>query len=299
MGLNESELSRFVAVVEAGSVAKAARELGMPRETLSRQLSRIEGRLAVRLLHRTTRKLTPTDAGQELYRRAVPIVAAIEEAAAAVRQHDGVPRGTLRVSVPAGIGSILADVIVAYQERYPQVIVQVLSTGRYVDLVAEGYDLALRAGTLRDGSLVARVLDRSRVIAVAAPAYLERHGEPTDVDQLPEHRCLAGFTPDEKPRKTWPLIAGGTVDIAPYLICNDLFVLRAAALAGHGIACLPEGIAANALGEGSLRPVLEGQVGKQTTIHLVYPERDWLPPKTRAFLDLCIERLPAAWVGQV
>lgn len=288
-------LYTYVAVIEAGSISAAATALGVPRPTLSRQLAALEAEAGVRLLHRTTRKQTCTAAGEELYLRARRLVADADEAWTSVRRQDDVPRGLLRVAIPPAIGrSVFAPMIVSYLLRYPETQVEVVAGSRHVDLVAERVDVAVRAGVVADTTLVARRLFTHRLLAYAAPTYLAAHGVPADAAALAHHHCILGFARGEVPMRTWPLWRGGQVAVAGRLSTNDLPIATAACQAGHGIALLPDQLAAAPLADGSIVPVLHDEVGATASLSIVYPSRAFLAPKVRAFVDLVADAMPAA-----
>lgn len=288
----------FVRIVEAGSISAAARESGTPRETLSRHLSRLEARLGVRLLHRDTRRLVPTRAGEELYRRARPLVAAAVEAAAAVRTLDDTPRGLLRVSVPPG-GRLFSQLCVSFLDRYPEIQLEVLSSSRFVDLVAERVDVAVRAGRIRDPSLVARKLWATDLVAVASPAYLAARGRPHTLDDLAHHDCILGYEAGARPEATWPTTDGGSVPVSGRLASNHLDLRHQAVLAGQGVAVLAQPFAADALATGALEVVLPGVIGARTSMALVFVERAFMLPKLRAFVDHVVGHFEAAGADAV
>lgn len=276
----------FVAVLDAGSISAAARERGVPRETLSRQLGRLEQRLGVRLAHRGARRLVPTAAGEALLARARPLVQAAQEAEAAVRRLDDTPRGLLRVSVPPNGGAALvARMALPLLERWPELRMELLATTRHVDLVAEQVDVALRAGEVRDPSVVARRLWTSRVVAVASPAYVRSHGLPTHPEALDAHACVLGADGGVRPLGRWPLLRGGAVSVSGRIASNDLGVQLLAALGGHGIALLPEIFVEGPVRDGALVPVLPAEVGAHTSMSIVWAERALMPAKVRAFVD--------------
>lgn len=282
----------FVAIVEAGNISAAARALGMPRANLSRRLAALEDELGVRLLHRSTRRQVPTDAGQELYRRVRRIVDDAQAAREAVRRMDDQPRGLLRVSVPPGLGATpFAGILVDFLERWPEVRLELSSGTAHVDLIAEGFDLALRAGRVRDHNLVGRQLFQVRTVAVASPAWLSAHGVPTSLEQLRDAECIRGFDQGATPQRTWPLLDGGTVPVRGRLATNELRLVLDAALRGLGIALLPQQVVDAHLASGALVRVLPDRVGDDTALTLVYPEREFLDPKVRAFIDFVVPRL--------
>ena len=273
----------FVAIVDAGSVSQAARDLGVPRASLSRQLSALESRLGVRLLHRTTRKLTPTRGGEDLYDRARRILDAVCEAEAAVRQ-ESTPAGLLRISVPPVSGNgQFEQMLLDFVRTYPDIELHVVATTRHVDLVGEDIDVSIRAGRVLDPSLYARRIMSSEVRVMAAPSYLQEHGTPT-LETLSEH-VLLRHTDQGRPMRTWPLRRGGQVQISGKLVSNDLSLLRRACMDGMGLALLPE-----AFTDGALVPVLP-QVGATTHVSLVYAERQYQSPRVRAFIDHVVAAL--------
>lgn len=287
--LETAELQAFVHVVEAGSVAGAARELNQPRATISRRLSRLEERLAVRLLHRTTRKQGLTDAGEELFRHARAILAAVADARAAIARRDDTPRGLLRISLPPA-DELFRGLIPAFLERFPDVQVEVEWSTRFVDLVAEGFDVAIRAGqSAIEPGLVSRRLGRLEVRAYASPAYLEAHGTPKHPDDLAAHQCLRGFDQGVRPLTHWRLRDGGRVRVQGRLVSNDIHTLAEAALQGLGIALLPDTFADRMCPEGTLISVLDDHLGGSGYLGVVYPEREFLPASVRAFVDFVVE----------
>lgn len=279
----------FVAIVETGSVSAAARRLDLPRPTLSRQLARLEERLGVRLLHRTTRALTPTAAGQELYRRARRVVEEADAALAAVQRLDDVPRGLLRVSAPPMAGPRFALVISRFLAAWPEVSIEVLAELRHVDLVREGIDVALRGGPVRDPALVARRLGVADAVVVASPAYLEARGVPVTPDDLVDHECILGFEEGLRPQLRWPLLAGGEVAVSGRFVSNELLLRIHAAVAGQGLTLAPRQVVSAELESGRLRVVLEDLVGADGSMSIVYVERAFLEPKVRVFVDHLVE----------
>jgi DNA-binding transcriptional LysR family regulator len=279
-----SEIEAFVRLVETGSLTSAARELGVPRATLSRRLARLEERLGVRLAFRTTRKVGLTDAGTAFYPSARDVLRSVDDATRAVMADEGPPRGPLRLSVPPITDPQFRGMLVDFVERYPLVDVEVIASTRHEDLVARGIDVALRAGSSLDPGLIARRLRSVAVFAVAAPAYLERAGPLTSAELLVEHVCLVGFGANDHPVTHWPLVSGGSVRVRGRIVCNDLLVLRDAATRGLGIALLAEVFCARDLASGALVRVLPDEIGTTSALSLVYPDRRLLKPATRAFV---------------
>lgn len=285
----QNEMKTFVAVVEGGTFSAAARALDLPVSTVSRQVSRLEERLGVRLLNRTTRRVTPTAPGQTYFVRCRQIVAESREAEEEVRQLHGAPRGLLRISAPpSGLrATAVEDLVSAFLVRFPEIEVELVAESRYVDLVAEGYDLALRGGILRDSSLIARRLMRMKTGLVASPAYLDLRGRPRRVADLARHDLLVQRAPGRQPR--WPLAPRGSLPVDGRLVTNDLAVSRAAALAGLGIAYMPLVLVDQELDRGILEPVLPNAVGRDTDgLHLVYPQGRLLAARVRSFVDFAV-----------
>jgi len=286
------DLDILVAVADTGSLTAAASQLGLPRPTLSRRLTRLEEQVGTRLVHRTTRQAVLTEAGHTLYRHARPIVDAVEAATTALRAEDGRPRGLLRVSVPS-LDVHISDMVVAYAVAYPQVRMEVVSAARHVDLIAEGFDAALRAGQLSGPSLISKRLSTLVASAYASPAYLERRGTPTSAAALVDHDCLVGFERGELPRRNWPLCNGGQTPVHPRLAANDPRVLVRGAMQGLGIAMLPDLFARGPVADGDLVPVLAGVIGVRSGAWLVFPEKRLMLPRVRAFIDHVV-----AWVAE-
>lgn len=284
----------FVAIVEHGSISAAARERGVPRATMSRRLASLEDDLGVRLIHRSTRSMTLTRAGEALYRRARRVVEEARAARDEVQRHDDTPRGLLRVSIPPGVSGEdgLGCLMLDFLDRWPEVRLEVLSTARHVDVVAEGFDVALRAGPLREDGLVSRIVWRTDTLVVATPALAATHGAPTDPAALSSWPCVVGFDGQEVPERGWPLHAGGSVPVSGRFATNDLTLRAHLAVQGYGAALLPRQVVAKELAEGRLVPLLEGVVGATAALRVAWPERAYLPAAVRAFIDHAV-----AWIG--
>ncbi|MCA9688015.1 MAG: LysR family transcriptional regulator [Myxococcales bacterium] len=285
--LSADRLQDFVVIVDLGSISAAARALALPRATLSRRLSGLEEALGVRLVHRSTRRLVLTPAGEELYRRARRVVADTDAAWAAVRQRDDTPRGPVRVSVP-GDTPALRELFVSFAADYPEVRLEVSVSSRHVDLIAEGIDVALRMGPVADPSLLARRLWITHTYAVASPAYLEAHGEPLHVDELAAHACIVGFAGESMPARSWPGRDGAQVPVRARLAASDLPLRVEAARRGLGVALLPELAITDDLAAGRLRVVLRDAIGAASPASLVFVDREFMPPQVRLFIDRAI-----------
>jgi len=292
--LDLNEILVFTRVVQAGSFTAAARALGMPKSSVSRKVTALEDRVGARLLQRTTRKLGLTDAGRMYFERAARIVAEVEEADQAVGQLQAAPRGRLRVTAPLSFG-MLGPIVAGFLRRHPEVQVDLVCTDRRVDLVDEGFDVAVRAGPLDDSTLVARSLGVIRRVLIAAPTYLRRRAAPRAPADLTAHACIsfgAGPAPG-----VWVLRAGertAEVRVSPRYSVNDLDLMVEAARAGIGIALIPEFACTADLGAGRLRRVLAEWCSTETPVHAVYPTARHLSPKVVAFVDALRERFAQA-----
>jgi DNA-binding transcriptional LysR family regulator len=288
----------LVRVAQSGSFRSAGLALGMPKTTVSRKVAELEEQLGVQLLQRTTRAVALTDAGAAFVDEAEAAIARLDAAEAAVTQMQREPRGKLRVTTTIPMGELfLAPVLADFLDAYPGVDVTVQLTDRQVDLVAERFDVAIRAGALPDSTLVARLVGGSAYRVVASPAYLARHGTPRRPSDLSSHACLRFTKSGSAVRTTWPFGKGKRAIEVPVngrLVSDDFVVLRTAAEHGLGIARLPAGVAHASIRAGRLVSLLESAAPPPTPVHLVYVGARHLPPRTRAFLDFVHPRLAAA-----
>jgi DNA-binding transcriptional LysR family regulator len=295
MDFNEAAV--FVKVVQAGSFSAAARQLGVPTSTVSMRVSRLERRLGITLLQRTTRKLNLTEAGTAYYQHASLGLGYIMEAEAAVDEARQQPQGKLKVTAPADLGdALLARLIERTQTEYPSLEVELLLTDRYVDLVAEGVDAAIRMGELRDSSLIAKSLGAMYWGLFASREYLKQAPPLEEPQHLLEHNCLQ-FTP--LGRDAWDLSNGNssiTIPLTGRAMANSIGVIRYMALTGQGVALLPTFICKPGLIAGDLVHLLPEWRGKADPVHLVYPRQRFMPPKLRAFIDLAQDEL-RQWFG--
>ena len=282
----------FARVVETGSYTAAAEQLEISRALASKLVQALEDQLGVRLLHRTTRRLSLTEAGQNYYQRVAEILAQLAEAEAEAAELQLEPRGRLRVSAPMSfsilhLGAALAD----FQRKYPRVELELNLNDRVVDLVEDGFDLAIRIGRLADSSLVARRLAGSQIVAVAAPAYLAWHGMPSHPDDLAHHNCL-DYTLSPR-RDEWQFAPGEervTVRVRGNLHVNNGDMIALAAAQGLGVALSPAFIVHDALRRGDLVRVLPEWQLPDIGVYAVYPAGRSLPAKTRSLIDFLAER---------
>lgn len=282
----------FVRVVDCGSFAGAAAAMKLSRGMVSKHVLALEERLSVRLLNRTTRTLNLTEAGAGYYERCRQIVQDAEEADRATSQLQSEPRGDLRINAPMTFGSMhLAPALPDLLGRYPDMSVDLVLNDRVIDLVDEGFDVAIRIARMPDSSLIARKLAPCRLVLCAAPGYLEKFGTPQIPQDLVNHRCLL-YSISSSPRE-WHLSGPEgpvTVKVNGPLRANNGEALMDAALTGLGILMLPTFIAGAHLASGALVPIMTDYAPRPLTINAVYPHNRHLSAKVRAFVDFMVER---------
>jgi DNA-binding transcriptional LysR family regulator len=284
----------FARVVDAGSFTAAATQLGMSKSAVSKAIAALEDRLGARLLNRTTRRLALTEVGRAFYQRCARIVAEAEEAELAVTHLQVAPRGTLRVNAPVSFGTLHLGLALAdFLARYPELKVEIELTDRFVDLLEEGYDVAVRiASALPDSSLIARRITVNEAVVCASPTYWRRHGRPRAPQDLTRHACItyaynpyphewAFLDPDGRPL---------TVRVDGPLHTNNGDAALHAALAGLAVVRLPRFICAPDLAAGRLEAVLDDALPPPNGIYAIYPHSRHLSAKVRAFVDFLLER---------
>lgn len=281
-------IEAFVRVAETGSFSAAARALRLPKSAVSRQVSALEGELGARLMNRTTRSLSLTEAGRAYFERSSRILADLADANTAVTQLQAAPRGRLHVSAPMSFGFLhLAPALTEFLALYPEVSMDVALNDRFVDVVDEGFDVAVRIGDLADSSLIARRLAPVKLALCASSAYLEKHGEPMTPDDLRGHVCI--LNSNVAPTRDWRFqTADGkavTVHVEGRLSVNNGDASRVAALCGMGIARLPTFIIGDDLRAGTLHSLLCDFQPNPLALHAVYPHARHLSPTVRAFVD--------------
>jgi DNA-binding transcriptional LysR family regulator len=286
------ELTVFVKVVQAGSFTAAAELLDGHKAAVSRTIGALERKLGVRLLERSTRSLRLTEVGREVFERAISILGAVEDTERMAQQLFAEPRGLLRLTCGVEFGMlVVSDWINAYLQRYPDVSVEADFTGRIVDLVHEGFDVAIRLGPLADSGLTARRLGQLHYGLFASPGYLLRRGTPSDPAALKEHDWLS-FTAARRHRRITLRHRDAAVSFEPRprLGINNSFAVRDAARAGFGIAQLPLLVATPAVENGSLVRILPDWAAPPVEVHAVYASSRYLSAKVRAFIDGAIAR---------
>lgn len=291
MSSDLNDIEAFVRVVEDQSFSAAARRMHVPVSSLSRKVARLEETLGARLLHRTTRRLHLTDAGRAFFQRASRSLAELKDAEQELTMRAVTPRGKVRMTAPVDFRPLLG-LVLDFLAAHPEVQIDLDLSNRHVDLVAEGYDLALRAGAVVDGSLVGQRISSSGVRLVASPAYLKRRGTPRSIEELREHDCVVlGPTTEGA---FWSLTSGREavrVPVTGRFAVNSLDGVRQAVLAGFGIGLLPERALTADLTSGALVELLPEHWPPQANIFLVYPSRRLMASAVRAFIDYLMERL--------
>ena len=290
------EMASFVAVVEAGSFVGAADATGLSKAAVSRHVAELEQRLGARLLHRTTRRLSLTDDGQLFFTRAKEMLAAIDEAESEISSRSGEPSGLLRINAPLTFGVLhLAPLWGRFAQLYPKVSLDIELSDRVVDLVEEGYDLAVRITNLPNSQLVSRQLASTRMVACASPQYLALHGTPAHPDELAQHEVISYSY--WAARNEWTFTAPDdslvTVRTHARIHANNGDTCRAAALDHQGIILQPDFLVADDLSRGDLVELLPTYRAMTLGIHAVYPSRKHLPIKTRRLVDFLVEAFAA------
>ncbi len=289
-----ADMELFHLVANKGSLSAAARELGISTPSVSKRLAAIEQRLGVRLLNRTTRRLSLTDEGEIYMQHAGRILADIAQLEQLVGSRRAAPRGLVRMNATPGFGRRhIAPALSEFSRRYPEVQVQLVLTDRPINLVEEGYDLGVRIGSLGDSTLVARKLAGNRRVVCAAPRYLEQRGVPLHPRDLAGHDCII-LRQDDADYALWRFSNGRrseTVRVNGPLACNDGEVVRDWALAGHGLMLRSWWDVADLIQRGALVTVLDAYTTPEANIYAIYPYPRNLPAKVRALVDFLTDYL--------
>ncbi len=296
-----NEMAVFVKVAEELSITNAARSMGLPKSTVSRRLARLEERLGVRLIHRTTRNLNLTEVGVAFYERCARLIAEAEEAELTVSELQQFPCGHLRITAPTTFAvAFLRPILTDFMAKYSDVTVEVMLSSRVVNVIEEGFDLAIRIGRLEDSTLVARKLGPTSARLYASPRYIAAHGCPKTPEDLAEYECLllgggnphtGGGNPHAEWRLQHPKHEQVSVSVRGRLVVNDMLFLRDATLAGMGIALLPSFLCHEQVRAGTLQQILPGWNPPEMAIFAVYPSRRYLSAKVRVFLEFLIDQL--------
>lgn len=292
MQIDLNEIGVFIEVVRSGSFNQAARKLNMPNSTVSHKITSLEKRLGTTLLRRTTRKLNITAAGETYYRKCLAGLNEIEAAEVDLSALKNEPQGLLRVTAPVELGqSILPHLISEYISLYPQVSVDLLLTERRIDLLGEGFDLAIRAGELKDSSLVAKKIGSSFFAVYASTQYIKTHSAIRTPRDLQNHSCIA-FAPlgSEQWKLTGPK-GVSTITIKKNIITNDLSTIKKLALESCGVALLPAHLCRHEVSELKLQRLLPDWRTQLSPIHFVYPQQKFVTPKLSRFMSFAFERM--------
>ncbi len=282
----------FVAVIENGGFSAAAEKLGISKSAVSKRINKLETHLGVRLLHRTTRKLSLTEAGERYFERAKQALLAVNQAEDAVTELQGEPQGTLKISAPMSFGRLhMAPLIPKLLKRYPKLQVSLIMDDRKIDLIAEGYDVAIRSGYhLSDSTLIARKLTPLHQVLCASPDYLKQHGVPKIPNELREHNCvLFSYSSDTNEWTLNKKDLSETVKVSGNYQVNNSEALLEALKQGIGIGRLPTFVAGSDLRARRLIKVLDSYHIPSQNFYAIYPEREYLPAKVRVFIDFAIE----------
>lgn len=284
-----SAISSFVRVVEARSFRAAAVQLGMTPSGVSRAVSRLEEHIGVRLLFRSTRALRLTEDGESFYQRCKDILADLGEAVDALNYARTRPKGKLRVAVNVSVGrAALIPNLADFEARYPDIRLELAMSDRNIGLIEEGIDCAIRMGELEDSNLIARKLGYFSNVLCAAPAYLERHGTPTSIDDLKRHHCINYIYPTNGRPYQWQFDTPDgrkTLEVDAHLLINDGESVIQAAIAGLGIIQTPHWLAACAIGAGQLQVIMEDTISTGSPVWIVYPQKKHLSARLHAFID--------------
>ena len=288
-----SAIESFVKVAELKSFSEAAVRLNTSKSVVSRHVTALEAQLGLRLFHRTTRSLTLTEAGRGYFERVSQILVDLEAADQSVSHLQVVPRGRLKVSAPMSFGFLhLAPALPDFLAAYPELDVDVIMSDRFVDLVEDGFDVAVRIGALSDSSLIAKKLAPIRRVICASPQYIAAHGTPTTPKDLRDHQCLCNSSQSSGQEWRFNMPDGKPVMVAVTgrMTMNNGDALRVAALNHLGLIDIPTFIVGGDLKAGALVSVLDDHVPQSLALHAVYSHARHLSPKVRAFIDFLASR---------
>ncbi len=289
-------MSVFRRVAETECFSEAARELGLSQPTVSKHISALEKHLKVKLLSRSTRQLSLTEIGRQFYVSCTHILDEISAIETTIRDHQSVPSGTLRINMPVTFGEVeLIPHLWKFQSKYPSLKLDLMLVDHYIDLVKEGVDCAIRVGPLTDSSLIAKKIGSFQRITVATPDYLARHGEPESITDLKDHNCIV-FTLLTT-QNDWQFNGPNgpeSVQVNGSLRVNNPRVMRDAVLNHMGIAVVPAWLISKYLKTGKVKSLLTEYIPKPMEVHVLYPQRQYVPAKVRCFIDYFQEVLTTA-----
>jgi DNA-binding transcriptional LysR family regulator len=288
-----TEMEAFATVVDQGGFTDAAKKMGISKSAVSKHVSALEARLGARLLNRTTRRVSPTEIGLAYYDRARRVLNDAGEADALVTSMQSAPSGLLRISVATDFGvNLLSPILGDFLLEYPDITVNMVLNNRYVELISEGFDMAIRVGDLEDSSLRARKLTETTKRMIGSPAYFQKFGRPLKIDDLNEHKLL--HYSNQANGNVWKVTAPSgekrQVRSVGWLTVNDGQSLLNAAISGLGIAYLPSFLYADAMKQGQVEEAIPGLPVETLGIYAVYPPGRFTQPKVRAFIDFLARR---------
>lgn len=283
----------FVQAAETRSFSEAGRSLGVSSSAVGKSVSRLEERLGVRLFHRSTRSITLTAEGALFLERCRRILCEVEAAELELSETQQAPKGRLRISLPL-VGMLVMPALTAFMRRYPAIELDVDFSDRLVDVIEEGFDVVMRTGEPTDSRLMSRPLGGYRLQLVASPDYLANRGTPETPAELAHHACLQHKFPSTGKFEPWPLQREENAPewtLPASMVCNTSAALMDVAVAGLGIACLPDFMVRQAIARGELVSVLDSHMEHQGTFRLLWPSSKHLGPKLRVFIDFMVEAL--------
>lgn len=288
-----SGIAFFVQAAETRSFSQAGRNLGVSSSAVGKSVARLEERLGVRLLHRSTRSITLTAEGTLFLERCRRILCEVEAAELELSETQQAPQGRLRISLPL-VGRLIMPTLTAFMHKYPAIELDVDFSDRLVDVIKDGFDAVVRTGEPTDSRLMSRPLGTYRLLLVASPGYLSHHGQPKVPADLTRHACLQHKFPSTGKLEAWPLKrtnGAPEVELPSTMVCNTSEALIDIAKADLGIACLPDFMVLDAIGRKELVTVLDEHIEHQGTFRMLWPSSKHLSPKLRVFIDFMVETL--------
>ncbi|MFS8173043.1 LysR family transcriptional regulator [Vreelandella titanicae] len=288
-----SGIDYFVQAAETRSFSEAGRNLGVSSSAVGKSVARLEARLGVRLLHRSTRSITLTAEGRLFLERCRRILCEVEAAELELSEIHKEPKGKLHVSLPL-VGSLVMPVLTSFMHQYPLIELDVDFSDRMVDVVEEGFDAVIRTGEPTDSRLMSRSLGTYRLLLVASPDYISKYGKPKTPAELIDHACLQHKFPSTGKYEAWPLIRTDTESepmIHAAMVCNTSEALLAVAISGLGIACLPDFMVRESINRGELTTLLDDYIEHQGAFRMLWPTSKYMAPKLRVFIDFMAEEL--------
>jgi len=289
----------FVTVLEAQGFSAAARRLGVSKALISKQVNQLEEHLKVRLLNRTTRRISATSTGQAYFEQCQPLLAELEELDDAVQSNNTNPQGELQITAPITFAELyLMPIILNFCKQFPKLKMKIDLTDRFVDLIEERIDVAIRIGSLTDSSLIARKLGSMTMLVCASPDFLDKNGEPFEPQQLKDYCCI---TDRNYPGLNhWDLGSGvnvASVEVESNIVVNSARVAREYVLAGHGIGLLPSFVIMDDIHKGKVKHILSNYPSESLGIYAVYPHRKHLSAKVRLFIDAVLKQGEISFSG--